>query len=70
LLVTDQGPDTFSSWATRYSNRKGVEHNVPKKIKTEIKFAFVTNVGGVLEGYGWGIKEATWKKMRTVEIKR
>jgi len=39
--------------------------------QTEIRFAFVINVGGVLEGYGWGIKEATWKKTRTVqEIKR
>jgi len=66
LLVIDQGPDTSSSWATMYSNHKGVERNVPTEIKTEIKFASVTNVGGVLEGYGWGIKEATQKKTRTV----
>jgi len=67
LLVTDQEPDTSSSWATRYSNRKGVEHNVPKEIKTEIKFAFVTNVGGVLEeAFREEMKEAPWKKTRTV----
>jgi len=62
----DQGSDTSSGWATKYSNHKGVERNVPTEIKTEIKFASVTNVGGVLEGYGWGIKEATQKKTRTV----
>ena len=32
-----------------YSNRKDVEHDVPKETKTEIKFAFVKNVGEALE---------------------
>ena len=32
-----------------YSNRKDVEHDVPKEIKTEIKFAFVRNIGEALE---------------------
>ncbi|KAF5353538.1 hypothetical protein D9756_008013 [Leucocoprinus leucothites] len=32
-----------------YSNRKDVEHDVPKEIKDEIEFAFVRNVGEALE---------------------
>jgi len=46
-----------------YSNRKDVEHDVPKEIKTEIKFAFVRNVGEALEeAFGKEVVEG-WKKM-------
>ena len=45
-----------------YSNRKDVEHDVPKEIKTEIKFAFVRNVGEALEeAFGKEVVEG-WKK--------